>query len=135
MPDPYPTPAEGGARYTQFDGDPTDYGKSVTVWEFKDGSASYQRDASQGIRRFYFEYENLTEDEQAIHDSHWDSCFGRFLGFTFTNPRTGEVLLNVHYEKYEGNRKPIRWRKARSVVLIYRPTSGGGGGILLPVLG
>jgi hypothetical protein len=119
MPAAFPTTTT--VRITTFTERPRDYSKPVITHEFKDGSASYNRVATIGERVFDLEYENLLTAESDALDAHHDACFGAWLGFTFTHPKTGEVLTNVHYLKYDSSPSSIDWRKRRSVSLIWRP--------------
>ncbi len=91
------------------------------IQTYQDGGQDYLLQNDNPIRRWTIEFENLTPDEAATLDAHYESAGGRTLGFSFTDPESGITYADVHYERYDRSNGQKRHIKNRSIRLSRRP--------------
>lgn len=114
-PDPYPVPSAGGAQYNFFQELVRDWGEYGR--EFKDGNPQHNTLQSAAVRRFRFEYRDLSIAEAAQLDAHFASTRGG-LSFRLVHPRTGEIINGVRYEEFNLSVPRKHFLRNRNVVLV-----------------
>lgn len=72
------------------------------------------------VRVFVLRYTGLSASDAAILDAHWASTRGG-LSFTFTQPRTLEVLTGVRYLERPESDHIKTWAQSRNVKLVLFP--------------
>lgn len=119
-PDVFPSPDRGGPPYARFKEEAPDWDEIITETKFDDGGVSYAIHADTPTRVFVIEYTGLSTLEAKILDDHRESAKGKYLGFTFVHPRTGETITDVHYQEYDRDHTKL-WSQRRAISLIKRP--------------
>ena len=103
-----------------------DYNKVMDRHEYEDGGASFVIYNVQAPVLWLIEYDGLDGIfggplDYHVLDSHRADAFGQAYGFNFTNPRTGYLYTDVHYdESFEEDHEKV-WTNKRSIHLIKRP--------------
>lgn len=108
-------PAAGGPQYLKLLQLPDEY-PGVVVKQMMTG-ATRGADSTARIRRWQLEYDGLTSTVADSLVTHKDSAKFNLLGFGFTDPRTGTVYTNVHYESFEIDHVTT-WSHKVTVVLV-----------------
>lgn len=129
-PGPYPIPSEtisttggvfvGGPPYMKYHRYQPSYEEVTEAHIYEDGGASYLLLNDEAPIIFLFEYDGLSEDEVAVLDNHRADAFGNAYGFEFTDPRSGQVIQDVHYFEWDEDHTKT-WSNRRIVRLIKRP--------------
>ena len=132
-PGPYPLPSvtlitsggieTGGPQYLKYHRYQPSYEDVVDTHVYDDGGASYVSRSNTPPIIFLFFYDGLLSGEAAILDNHRADAHGPLYGFTLTDPRTDQVLTNVHYlvDGWEEDHRLIETINTRTVRLIWRP--------------
>ena len=116
----YPT-EPAGPRYLKLERLVSEW-RSLVEKEFKDGGVSMGLSNTTPVLQWEFNYDGLTSTEAAMLDEHYEDALGRFYGFTFRDPWTGELFNDVHYELFEKDHEKV-WSNKRHLILIKRPGS------------
>lgn len=111
----------GGPQYLKYHRFQPSYDEVTDEHIYDDGGASYVLYNDTAPIIFLFEYDGLLDDEAAILDNHRADAFGNAFGFQLTDPRTEEVIENVHYFEWDEDHLLIETVNRRSVRLIKRP--------------
>lgn len=125
MPNEFPTPAFGGARYMKYRKLAKDYSEITDFAHFDDGGLDTNQHASDTAQRYEFTYNGLTETQAKVFDDHF--TINKLSGtFTLQEPRnepwTGTTgsSVTVRYESYERDHEKV-WSQSRRIVLIKTP--------------
>lgn len=129
-PGPYPIPSEtivttggvivGGPPYMKYHRFQPSYDDVTDEHLYEDGGASFVLFNDEAPIIFLFEYDGLDGDQHAILDNHRFDAFGKAFGFEFTDPRSGQVITDVHYLDWTEDHLKT-WINSRTVRLIKRP--------------
>lgn len=111
----YPVPSLGGPLYLYFDEVEPDWGNFGH--QFGDGNPKFGTIQSARVRRFVLDYGGLSEADATALDDHYESTKGA-ISFSFTHPRTAEVLTGVRYENYSRSPHFRVFSQARSARLV-----------------
>lgn len=132
-PGTYPTPATtvitsggaevGGPPYLKYHRYQPSYEDVIDTHVYEDGGASYLGRNDQAPIIFLFLYDGLLTADVAILDNHKADAFGPLFGFTFIDPRNGDMFTNVHYlvDGQDEDHRLIDTINSRTVKLVWRP--------------
>ncbi len=127
-PSAYPNTATIGFTYTKFTKEKADWDEITIESPYEDGGKDFNQSADAPSQRWTIEYAILTETQAKVLDDHYDSCKGKALGFSFTEPRNypwtgaGSTFTDVHYEEYTREHGEHLSSQRRRVVLVKRPS-------------
>lgn len=122
---PVPAPYGTGPYINFFKEQPPEF--AGYTQEYEDKGMDYNESAPAYIRRFTLGYYTKRIAEVAILDAHYLAAHGQTYGFTFTHPKTGEVITDCHYESYDYPDHPLAGGRLtdqdRNIVIVKRPVA------------